>query len=515
MDPCPVADATAEHARLIEGLCATRTFAHPVLRVETIETHISTVLLAGEFAYKLKKPVDLGFVDFTTLEKRRQSCEDEVRLNRRTAPQLYLGVVPITGSFERPVVGGDGEPIEYAVHMRRFASEATFDKVALVPEQVDALAALVAAFHRSVPVADPASGYGAPAVINEAALDNFRQTLPHVKDRAGLDALARLQAWTEAESARLAPALEERRRRGFVRECHGDLHLGNVALIDGNPVAFDCIEFSAQLRWIDVLSEVAFTMMDLLAHGERALGFRFLNAYLEETGDYEGIALLRFYLVYRALVRAKIAALQQRQSTLERYLRLAETLAAPAHKGLAITCGLSGSGKTTLARTLASMLGAVHIRSDVERKRLHGIAPHSSAAAGSGAGIYAPQASAATYERLAQLARSILASGHPAVVDATFLRRAERRVFRELARRAGARFVIVRCEAPLGALQARLLARAGMRDASDATPAVLERQLAIREGFAPAEAEAGVTCDTLERTSVARTLTEVETRLAA
>jgi uncharacterized protein len=510
-------DALTSHARLIEALHATRPFGHPVLRVEAIETHISTVLLAGEFAYKIKKPVDLGFVDFTTLEKRRRCCEDEVRLNRRTAPQLYLGVVPITGSIEHPAVAGEGEPIEYAVKMRRFAPEATLDELArndaLVPEHVDVLATLVAELHRSIPVAAPDSGYGAPGAIREAALDNFRQMRLRVDYRPNVERLARLRAWTEGAHDRLAPTFEARRRLGFVRECHGDLHLGNVALIDGNPVPFDCIEFSAPLRWIDVMSEVAFAVMDLLAHDRKALAFRFLNRYLEETGDYEGVAVLRFYLVYRALVRAKIAAIRRQGAHLETFVRLAEALAAPAHPALVITCGLSGSGKTTVARSLAGSLGAVHIRSDVERKRLHTIRPQERAGTSIDAGIYASPATAATYERMAQLARAILPEGFPVIADATFLRRAQRNAFRDLARRKGARCVIVRCEAPVDALRTRLLER--VQDASDATPAVLERQLQSREGFTPAEIERAVVCDTTDRCKCASALAEVEARLAA
>ena len=508
--------ALAAHARLVAAIRDRRPFGHPVLRVEVIETHISTILLAGEFAYKLKKPVDLGFVDFTTLDKRERCCQAEVRLNRRTAPELYLGVVPISGSLDLPVVAGEGEPIEYAVKMRRFAPDATLDALlrrgALEPERIDQLAAVVAQFHRSSPVAAAAGGYGAPSLIRQTALDNFRQIRAHVADRASLEALARLEAWTQAEFDRLGAAFEERQRRGFVRECHGDLHLGNVALIDDRPVPFDCIEFSAPLRWIDVMSEAAFTVMDLLAHGERALAFRFLNGYLEKVGDYEGVAVLRFYLVYRALVRAKVAAIQQRNVDFDLYLQLAETLSRPLAPALVLTCGLSGSGKTTIARSLAGRLGAVHVRADVERKRLHGIEPMTPADAAVDAGIYTPQATAATYERLARLARSVLASGFPVIVDATFLRRSQRSAFRDLAAREGARFVIVRNEAPFAALHARLAARA--QDASDATAAVLERQRASEEGFTPAEAGAVVVCQTLDRKKCAAALAEVAARLS-
>jgi len=509
-------DALTPHARLVEALRAMRPFGHPVLRVEMIETHISTVLLAGDFAYKIKKPVDLGFVDFTTLEKRRQCCEGEVRLNRRTAPQLYLGVVPITGSIDCPVVDGEGAAIEYAVKMRRFASDATLDALlregVLPPDQIDALAALVAVFHGSVPVAGLASGYGAPEVIWEAALDNFRQMRIRVDYPATVEKLARLRAWTEAEFQRLVPTFERRRQHGFVRECHGDLHLGNVALIDGSPVPFDCIEFSDSLRWIDVINEAAFTMMDLLAHGERELAFRFLNRYLEERGDYEGVALLRFYLVYRALVRAKIASIQRQSASLEGYLRLAETLVESARSGLVITCGLSGSGKTTVARTLAGSLGAVHIRSDVERKRLHGIAAQTRSTTAVDSGIYDAVSTAATYERMAEIVRVLLSCGFPIIVDATFLHRSQRNAFRDLARREGVRFVIVRCEAPLDVLRARLINR--VDDASDATLAVLDRQLESREGFSPAEAESAVVCETTDSAKSAVALADVKARLA-
>ena len=507
------------HARLVDALRITRPFGRAVQRVETIETHISTVVLAGEFAYKVKKPVDLGFADFSTLGKRWQCCEDEVRLNRRTAPQVYLEVVAITGSIDRPVIGGQGVPIEYAVKMRRFPSESTLDALLrdgkLGPDGIDALARKVAAFHGSIRIATQADGHGSVAQVREAALDNFRQSRSYLADRASLEALDRLDAWTQDQCRRLAPTLEKRQRCGFVRECHGDLHLANVAWIDGEPVPFDCIEFNASLRWIDVMSEVAFTTMDLLAHRERGLAFRFLNAYLEETGDYKGIALLRFYLVYRAMVRAKVAAIQKRGTDFDRYLRLAEGLANQANPGLVITCGLSGSGKTTIARSLAGRIGAVHVRSDVERKRLHGLASRVRARASLESGIYAERSTATTYERLARIARCILDSGFPIIVDATFLQRSQRRAFRDLARRAGARFVIVRCEAPVDALRARLAAREGTGDASDATPAVLDRQLAIREGFTPAEADAAVDCDTLDRRKIAEALSAVEARLAA
>ena len=518
----------ARHARLVGALCEPGCYPHSVSRIEVIETHISTVLLTGEFGYKIKKPVDLGFLDFTTLERRRRCCEDEVRLNRRTAPGIYLDVVPIGGTLEHPLVGSGGPAIEHAVRMRQFAPDATLDALlrrgALAPAHVDELASSVAAFHARIAVASPETPHGSPERVWAAALDNFRQIAAHGGDTAEL---ARLRTWSEAEFAGLRGLLEERRRGGFVRECHGDLHLRNVALIDGRPVPFDCIEFSDALRWIDVISEVAFSVMDLLEHCEQALAFRFLNGYLEGTGDYAGVALLRFYLVYRALVRAKIAAIRagqadlqsearmQARDELEQYVRLAGTLTERGGASLLITSGVSGSGKTTVARTLAASLGAIHLRSDLERKRLHGLAATARTSAAVGAGLYAPAASTATYGRLAELARALLPSGFPVIVDAAFLRRAERDALREVAREAGAQFLIVACDAPPGVLRERVRVRerAG-QDASEATVAVLERQIETREALVPEELAETVACDTSQAAHCAASLAEIRERLA-
>lgn len=516
----------AAHARLIAALRDAQCFAHPVSRIEVIETHISTVLLTGEFAYKIKKPVNLGFLDFTTLEQRRHCCEEELRLNRRTAPGLYLDVVTITGTAERPVVDGEGAAIEYAVRMRQFAPDQTLDALLrrgeLTPALLEDLAASVAAFHGAIEVAPPVSMHGTPAEVRAAALDNFEQIGSLIRDGPVHEALSRLRTWTESECARLYEAFEARRAGGFVRECHGDLHLGNVALVDGRPLPFDCIEFSDALRWIDVMSEAAFTVMDLLEHGERSLAFHFLNTYLGATGDYAGTKVLRFHLVYRALVRAKVAAIRLREapqrsrSELEGYLSVAESLTAQRHPTLIITCGVSGSGKTTVARHLADSLGAIHLRSDVERKRLHGLAPQARTGAAVGAGLYGSQATAATYGHLARLARTMLASGFPVIVDATFLLRSERRVFRDLARESSTGFLVFDCQAPLAVLRSRVLERERTgHDASDATLAVLENQMATQELLAAEERADAVVCETSDPERCARALAEVEVRLAA
>jgi aminoglycoside phosphotransferase family enzyme/predicted kinase len=482
------------HEALVRGLQEPQAYPEPVDRVVRIDTHISTVLLAGKHAYKIKKPLDLGFLDFSTLEKRWQGCIDEVRLNRRTAPAIYLDVVAITGPIDEPRIEAGTVPdrgavvLEYAVRMRRFDPNQTLDRLALRGElgveTMDDLAAAVALLHEQAPTADP--DFGSPARIEHWALDNFlamRDQVHSADDRARLDVL---EVWTHEEAHAQAALMAERVLAGRVRECHGDLHLGNVVLLDGTPVIFDAIEFNRELRCIDVISDIAFAFMDLADHGLPRLAWRFISAYLERTGDYAGLPLLRFYAVYRALVRAKVALIRLRQPQLshhvrlrehmsfEHYLALAERLRAPGSSLLATMTGLSGSGKSTVALCLAERVGGVRIRSDVERKRLFGI--ESSLA--SGGNIYTAEANEKTYARLGQCAKTGLAASVPVVIDAACLRRAERLRFRDLARELGARFALVVCSAPAEVLRARVAARAAAgTDPSEADADVLERQL--------------------------------------
>jgi aminoglycoside phosphotransferase family enzyme/predicted kinase len=487
-------------ARLIDALSRPVAYPHPVDRVEVLQTHISYVLLAGEFAYKIKKPVNLGFLDFSTLEARQRYCEEELRLNRRTAADLYLATVRITGSVAAPKLDGDGPAIEYAVRMRRFAQDDLLDSMAkrgaCSPAIVDALARKLAAFHTTVAVAGPDSPYGTAERVMAPPRANFDHIEELIGESPDVPQLERLRIWTDREGARLTPVLAERRRDGFVRECHGDLHLGNIALIGGKPTPFDCIEFNADLRWIDVMNEVAFLVMDLADHRLPDLAIRCLNAYCEATGDYAGLAVLRFYMVYRAMVRAKIACIRMQQPGIAAgvnaateaeyrgYLHLAERLAHRGTTALVLTHGLSGSGKTTVAGILAERFGAIRIRSDVERKRLFGLEASARTSSAVGSGIYDPEATRRTYARLADLARSVIAAGWPVIVDATFLRKAERIAFRDLARELAVPVVVVSCTAPDSALRARILSRDQTRaDASEAGLEVLARQ---RDSYEPA-----------------------------
>jgi|AP12_2_1047962.scaffolds.fasta_scaffold04670_2 uncharacterized protein len=480
-------------ARLIDALSRPVVYPHPVDRVEVLQTHISYVLLAGDYAYKIKKPVNLGFLDFSTLDARRQCCEEELRLNRRTAADIYLTTVRITGTVAAPVLDGDGPAIEYAVKMRRFAQENLLNSMAkrgeCTPALVDALARKIAAFHATVAIAGKESPFGTVDRVMAPPRANFDHIENLIGDSSDVPQLERLRSWTDREGKRLAPVFAERRHDGFVRECHGDLHLGNIALIGSDPTPFDCIEFNADLRWIDVMNEVAFLVMDLADHRLPGLAIRCLNAYCEATGDYAGLAVLRFYMVYRAMVRAKIACIRVQQpgcaseakaaieAEYRGYFHLAERLAHRGTTALVLTHGLSGSGKTTVAGVLAERFGAIRIRSDVERKRLFGLEASARTSSAVGSGIYGPEATRRTYARLGDLARSMIAAGWPVIVDATFLREAERTSFRDLARELAVPVVIVSCTAPDAELRARILAREQARsDASEAGLEVLARQ---------------------------------------
>lgn len=487
---------------LIAALLAPERYPHPADRVELVETHASWLLLAGDFAYKIKKPVTLPFLDYGTLSLREACCRAELMLNRRLAPELYLDVVPIGGSPEQPQFGA-APAIEWAVRMRRFDESGRLDRVAargkLLPQQLSQLAATLVAFHQAAAVAAPGSRFGGPDTVLAAARENFvelRQLLP-IHDQERVEYLAH---WTEAEFAAHAADFAARKQGGFIREGHGDLHLGNLALIDGRVTPFDCIEFSEDFRWNDPISEIAFVWIDLLDHGRSGLAGWFLNAWLEAGGDFAALRLLRFYAVYRAVVRAKIAALRGRQEdslqalaeldAARGYLHLARQIAVPPAPTLLITCGLSGSGKTwaSSARLLDSSGAAagslIRLRSDVERKRLFGLTALERSASPQDGGIYTAAANTRTYARLRELAHELLAAGWPVIVDAAFLRRAERAEFAALAARLGVGFNILATEAPPEELRRRLRARSG--DASEATVAVLDRQL---EWFEPLVAE--------------------------
>jgi aminoglycoside phosphotransferase family enzyme/predicted kinase len=496
----------------IEALLRPQAWPHPVEPIELCETHISWVLLTGTYAYKIKKPLNFGFLDFSSLEKRKHFCEEEVRLNRRLAPQIYLDVVPIHGSPDSPNLCGDGPLLDYAVRMQQFDTRQGYDEMLrrdeLSARHMDKTADTLAAFHLRTAVADAASGYGTPEAVLAPVQENFeeiRQQLDSQLEDAGIhQQFAMLERWSRHTWRALTPVFLERWQSGFVRECHGDLHLRNIVYWRETVIPFDCLEFSPGLRWIDVMCELAFLLMDLDDHRRQDLARRLLNAYLEITGDYAGLQVLRFYQVYRALVRAKVASLRLAQTPdpdaveeIGNYIRLA-TFYTQAHKGrLVITHGLSGSGKTFVSQRILEQAEVIRLRSDVERKRLFGLSAKDSSGSGEQQGIYRTDANARTYARLLELAEGLVDWGYTVLVDAAFLRLGQRALFRDYAERRGVPFRILHCEAGAEIQRRRIVSRGEKgSDASEANLAILEWQLAGQEPLSDTECKQCISVDT-------------------
>ncbi len=490
-------------AALRDGAC----FDHPTNTIVVLETHISWVLLTGPYAYKIKKPVTLPFLDFSTLDFRKHYCEEELRLNRRMADELYLGVVPITGTPKSPRVNGDGNAIEYAVKMVQFPDADRLDRVAdrgeLHATHVSALAEKIARFHDRIAIAPETSPFADSERLRRESMENFESLAAQTLSEDAALMLEEIRSWSAHSLVELGRLFRARKHTGKIRECHGDMHLANMALFEDKVTIFDALEFNENLRWIDVQSELAFLAMDLDYRGLTELGWLLLSGYLESSGDYAGLKVFRHYKVYRAVVRAKVAGLRAQQcadGTAEHEEALAEVLAhvrlahalleTGSSTPIVVTHGLSGSGKSWLSERLLRVIGAVRVRSDVERRRL--------AEAGDleRDKLYSPSAVTRVYERLAEHARAIVESGYPVIVDATFLKRKHRLLFLSLARELGVPFVILSVHAPERILEARVEGRrAGGGDVSEATVDVLHAQRRDLEALDEEEREITIDVD--------------------
>ena len=497
------------HSELIRKLLEPAAYPHGVHDLQLIETHISWVILTGEYAYKVKKPVTLGFLDFSALEQRKFFCEEELRVNRRTAPKIYLDVVPI-GTKDDKIMVGSEPAIEYAVRMRQFPHEARLDRYLqaglMGPDDIHALAAMIARFHRGLP---PRKNFDPGFEVERAvkpARNNFRHLDPATFNDESLQQLAVIEAWTLQQATTLKPIFEARARDGFIRECHGDLHLENLLVQDGRFVPFDAIEFNHELRWIDTANDVAFLVMDLMARSCRDLAFSLLNAWLEETGDYDSLAVTRFYLVYRSMVRAVVTSIRQQQRSSQEnnsfrinaaaYVELAATLVDTPPPTLYLMHGFSGSGKSWISERLISKLPALRVRSDLERKRLADLSVQQSADGRIESGLYSPEVTDQTYRALARFCAAGLRSGFNMIADATFLRYRQRDLFAAIAAANGAQLVILDCAAPVRVLRDRIrLCLAENQDASDANLAVLEHQLTHHDPLSESEQAIAVTID--------------------
>lgn len=460
------------------------------------ETHISWIFLAGHFAYKIKKPITTDFLDYGSLEKRHHACCEELRLDSRYADGLYLEVVPVTFEDGQVRMDGDAQPIDFAVRMRRFA-EGTLLSERIEADQINIdemiqLGTSIADFHRHAPVTREADDCVLGEIFDQAManLRCFRDVAIRDQDAT----LSQLQKWTEKTSKELRDLFRRRISDGFIRECHGDLHCDNIVFWQDHWVPFDGIEFNPKYSWIDVLSDISFLVMDLQHRRRHDLSACLLNAYLEQSGDYEALPLLRWYMVYRALVRAKVSLMRGKQTagdsqqsskqlaTTRDLLSLASELMQPASRHLWITHGVSGSGKTTGSLQLVKAHAAIRLRSDVERKRLFRTSQANQPTVGYGQGMYSATASEATYQVLMRKARAILQAGFSVVVDAAFLKHGDRQRFQAMAKEENAAFQILTFHVDDAVLRRRVLDRSLVHnDASDADLSVLERQLIEQE----------------------------------
>ena len=454
--------------------------------VERIDTHCSIVFLAGPRAYKLKRAIRLPYLDYSTPEKRRRMCESELTLNRRTAPEIYERVAAVTREADGNLaLGGRGAPLDWVVVMKRFPEDGVLDHMAdegrLDISVMERLADEIARFHAGIEIHREAGGAGPLREVFDTNLEAFRAYGPEILD---MGKVGQLDADLRASLARNEALLERRRTQGKVRQCHGDLHLRNIVMLDGRPTPFDGIEFDDAIARIDVLYDLAFLIMDLEKRALRPQANSVFNRYLADTGEWEGLPLMPMFLANRAAIRSHVAGAARTQSKGEKaeqqaqeareYLELALSLLSPPPPRLIAVGGLSGTGKSTLARVLAPAYGAapgaVVLRSDLIRKEMAGVDPATRLPAES----YTREASASVYTRLCERAADALAAGHAVVADAVFADPAERAAIEAVARKAGVAFNGLWLNGSQAVLEARIAARRG--DASDATVDVLRRQ---------------------------------------
>jgi aminoglycoside phosphotransferase family enzyme/predicted kinase len=490
---------------LIQQMMQPAFYSHPVQEpIQLVQTHISYILLTGEYAYKVKKPMNFGFLDFSTLEKRKHFCEEELRLNQRGAEELYLSVMPIAQEGESYRLNGAGEPVEYLVQMRQFPQDtllsSLFDRGELTEDFLRRLAVDIAHFHESCPTNDYILGFGTVAKVREAFDQNYEQTVAYIGGPQSQQQFDETQVSTDRFFAERGELLAQRVRDRRIRECHGDIHLRNICYWHDKFLLFDCIEFNEPFRFVDVMYDVAYIVMDLEARGRRDLSTVFLNAYVEETGDWEGLQVLPLYVSRQSYVRAKVTSFlldipdipetekQGFRETAALYYRLAWEVMRPKQGRLLLMAGLSGSGKSTTARYLAKKLGAIQIRSDAVRKHLGGIPLQERG----GADLYTPEMTQKTYGRLLNLGILLAQEGYTVILDAKYDRQALRQAAIARAEASQIPLHICHCTAPIDVLQTRLTERTG--DIADATADLLPQQ--HLEQFLDSEVPYLVTVDT-------------------
>jgi len=484
-------------------------YPHPVQTpIDLIQTHVSYVFLTGDYAYKVKKAVNFGFLDFSTLEKREHFCWQELEMNKPQAPEIYLEVLPITQKGDRLVLGDESQPVEYTLKMRQFPQDALFsqrfEQGKLTTTDMENLGRVVAQFHAHTQTNDYIRSFGTPAKIREGFDENYQQTKNYIGRVQTQQQFNETKQFSDRFFAQRQAVLEQRLENNQIRECHGDLHLRNICLWQDQIQLFDRIEFNEPFRFVDVIYDIAFAVMDLEARGAKDLGNVFLNTYLEQTGDWQGLQVLPLYLCRQAYVRAKVTSFllddsgvpeetkQEAAKTAADYYRLAWEYTKTNSGQILIMSGLSGSGKSTVARQLAQQLGAIHLRSDAVRKHLAGIPLEQKGTDE----LYTPQMNQKTYDRLLDLGIMVAQQGFPVILDAKYDRQALRGDAIAKAQANQLPLRILHCTAPMEVLRDRLSSRTG--DVSDATADLLSRQQATAEPFTEAEQSFVTTVNTTQ-----------------
>ncbi len=503
-------NSAAPISQLLERLMDPTFYDHEVSEpIQCLETHSAYVLLTGSYAYKLKKAVDFGFLNFSTLAARRFYCEEEYRLNQRGAPDLYLGVIEFTKDPTGIYLNGPGECIEVAVKMRQFPQQCLFSALLKRDELTDALmrqlGQRVAQFHREAATDPFIREFGTIDSIRAAFEENYQQTKIYSDGPQTQQQWVETKAFTDHVFQSDQRLFEQRVEQHRIRECHGDLHLRNICWWEDRILLFDCIEFNPSFRNVDVMYDVAFTVMDLDANGRSDLATVYLNTYLEETGDWEGLVLLPLYLSRQAYVRAKVTSFRlaepfqsvaehaEIEHTAAQYYQLAWRYTRPKQGRLLLMAGLSGSGKSTVARQLAQILNAIHIRSDAVRKQLGSVALYEKG----GPDLYSLEMSEKTYARLIDLGEKLTQRGYTVILDGTFSRKAGRQRILDWGQRVGIPVQMIYCTAPLSVLQERIRQRlAHEQDISDATPELIGHQHTAWDSFTEDEWEQVITVDT-------------------
>lgn len=494
---------------LIEQMLQPEFYPHRVTEpIKLIQTHVSYVLLTGNYAYKLKKAVNFGFLNFSTLELRQHFCNEELRMNKRSAPEIYLEVLPITQTGDRFQLGGTGEAVEYTLKMHQFPQDtlflSLFEQGKLTEQDLENLGRVVAEFHAKAPINDYIRSFGEVPQVRAAIDENYHQTEKYIGGPQTQPQYEETKKYTDSFFEERSQIFASRIQNNFIRECHGDLHLRNICLWQDKILLFDCIEFNEPFRFVDVMYDVAFAVMDLEARGRQDLGNAFLNTYVEQTGDWEGLQVLPLYLSRQAYVRAKVTSFllddpgipvdekEKAKETASHYYKMAWEYTKPRQGKLILMSGLSGSGKSTVARKLARKRGAIHLRSDAVRKHLAGIPLHERG----GNDLYTAEMTQKTYGRLLELGILLASQGFAVILDAKYDRVALRQEAIAQAQSRNLPLQILHCTAPEQVLRDRLASRTG--DVSDATASLLSSQQAAAELFTEAEKGLVKTVDTTQ-----------------